>query len=73
MDIQRASTVSINKCMHVCICVCVCMYAYMHLYMYTYISIQNTHAHILYGEGGEGNEGETKLYGKMNGKYKEVH
>lgn len=50
MDIQWASTVSINK----------------------YIGIY-PHAYILYGGGRLRRMGGTKLYGKMNSRYKKVH
>lgn len=68
LDIQKASTVSVNK--YMCTHICIYIYTHVHTHTHTYTY---THVYILYGVGGEKECGGTKLYGKMNGRYKKVH
>lgn len=76
LDIQKASTVSVNKYMCTHIHVYVCIHAYVFIFIHTHVHTHihtYTHVYILYGVGGEKECGGTKLYGKMNGRYKKVH
>lgn len=49
LDIQKASTVSVNKymCTHIHVYVCICIYIYTHTYIHVHIHI-HIHMYIYY-------------------------
>ena len=69
MDIQRASSLTINVYIHY---ICVYMCAYIHICICTYIQVcVCVHTH-MYREGGKKEE-QVKTICKMNAGYEEVH
>ena len=74
MDTQRASSLTINKC--VCtlhMYVHVCIYTHMYMYIYTVMGMCiYTYTQMCIWKGVR-RKGKLKLYGKMNAGYKEVH
>lgn len=68
VDIQRASSVTVNK--YVCAYIYIGMHTCMHAYIYVYVHVYRCVC--VYIWMGVRRKGGTKLYGKMNGGYKKV-